>query len=130
MIHLDVKLVVNECGIWERWHFKRTEDGRVLSDRITGKPYMFHTEREAREFADEHGWLITNGKTYVEAYRDEFYPDVVIYDELPEGWTITKGAMTAPRGAAWIHNGPFFIRDESGKHVHNPNFKSAWVLTD
>lgn len=29
----------------------------------------------------------------------------ILYDRLPDGWKIIKGAMTAPSGYIWIHNG-------------------------
>ena len=28
-----------------------------------------------------------------------------VYDELPLGWKEIKGALTAPEGYVWIHNG-------------------------
>ncbi len=126
MVHLDVKLVFEG----RTYHFERTEDGRVLTNRVTGKTISFLNEHDALEYANERGWLVTNGKTYVEAYRDMFYPDVTIYDSMPDGWHVIEGSTTAPNGAKWICNGPFFIRRANGKLARNNDHKDAWVLTN
>lgn len=34
-------------------------------------------------------------------YRDKDYP---VYETLPDGWIILKGATTAPKGYKWISN--------------------------
>jgi len=28
-----------------------------------------------------------------------------VYKTIPKGWSVTKGATTAPRGYVWINNG-------------------------
>jgi hypothetical protein len=33
------------------------------------------------------------------------FPDVPRYDEMPDGWRVLHGAMTAPNGYIWIWNG-------------------------
>ena len=33
------------------------------------------------------------------------YAGIHVYDEMPQGWQEIKGAMTAPEGYVWIHNG-------------------------
>ena len=33
------------------------------------------------------------------------YTHIPVYDRMPEGWRKIQGALTAPRGYAWIHNG-------------------------
>ena len=38
--------------------------------------------------------------------------DVKIYREMPEGWKITAGALTAPRGVVWINNGKSLFKGE------------------
>lgn len=35
-----------------------------------------------------------------------------IYQEMPKGWKVTEGAMTAPCGLIWINNGKSFINGE------------------
>lgn len=30
--------------------------------------------------------------------------DILIYNEMPEGWEALKGALTAPEGYIWIWN--------------------------
>ena len=32
------------------------------------------------------------------------FPDVPIYDTMPDGWIEIKGATTAPNGYVWINN--------------------------
>jgi hypothetical protein len=32
------------------------------------------------------------------------FPDVPIYDTMPEGWVEIRGATTAPNGYVWINN--------------------------
>lgn len=34
-------------------------------------------------------------------YRDKDYP---VYEKLPDGWIILKGATTAPKGYKWIRS--------------------------
>lgn len=31
--------------------------------------------------------------------------DVLIYNEMPKGWSTLNGALTAPEGFVWIWNG-------------------------
>lgn len=40
--------------------------------------------------------------------RNRYLQDVPIYDSLPDGWRILKGAMTQPRGTCWIARGSRF----------------------
>lgn len=44
-------------------------------------------------------------REYVETYRDRWLPGIDVLDEMPDGWSINKGAVTAPVGAKWICNG-------------------------
>ena len=32
------------------------------------------------------------------------YNKVLVFAEMPKGWGVIKGAMTAPRGSVWISN--------------------------
>jgi hypothetical protein len=32
------------------------------------------------------------------------FPDVPIYDTMPDGWVEIRGATTAPNGYVWINN--------------------------
>lgn len=32
------------------------------------------------------------------------FPDVSIYDTMPDGWVEIRGATTAPNGYVWINN--------------------------
>ena len=103
----------------ERTTVYRFEDGRTFSK------LRFDTEQEARAYAEELGWLVTNGKTYAEAYRDRYLPDVPILHELPDGWKVDRLANTAPRGTVWVHNGPIF---KDGKV--NPDYRHALMYAD
>lgn len=41
--------------------------------------------------------------------RNEHIP---VYDEIPKGWKILEGALTAPRGYKWITNGKSIFAKE------------------
>lgn len=44
-------------------------------------------------------------------------------DEVPEGFTKTKGATTAPKGWVWYHKGSLFMRRDY-EHVLVPESAS------
>lgn len=48
-------------------------------------------------------------------YREKEYP---VYEKLPEGWIILKGATTAPKGYKWIR---------STKSIFDKNKKLAFL---
>lgn len=39
-----------------------------------------------------------------------------IYTEMPTGWKILNGAMTAPKGCVWIWNGKSRFGNKGFKH--------------
>ena len=48
-------------------------------------------------------------------YSNRFFKansDIPVLDAMPEGWGIVRGAMTAPRGYAWINNRKSIFSDE------------------
>lgn len=47
-------------------------------------------------------------------HRNKWLSGTPIYDKLPDGWHILKGAQTQPRGTCWIANGSLF----SGAYKH------------
>lgn len=73
------------------------------------------------------GWFTTENGTHVPLYGNEtkaqaldrqfgtsysmdrrtaeFLKDKTIKETMPDGWKITEGATTAPRGYTWINNG-------------------------
>ena len=40
------------------------------------------------------------------------FPDVPIYDTMPDGWVEIRGATTAPNGYVWINNRKSIFSDE------------------
>lgn len=74
--------------------------------------WMFEaTEENKQKLIDEVYRLFSTatGKTATEIKLDkikEFAKErkVSLFNELPNGWKVLKGALTAPTGAAWISN--------------------------
>lgn len=74
--------------------------------------WMFEaTEENKQKLIDEIYRLFSTatGKTATEIKLDkikEFANErkVSLFNELPNGWKVLKGALTAPTGAAWISN--------------------------
>ncbi len=64
-------------------------------------------------------------REYVERHRDEFLPGVEIVDELPEGWHVDNGALTAPTGSKWISNGGSLFWRTNGRK----RYESALLYT-
>lgn len=55
---------------------------------------------------------------------------VEIYREMPEGWKVTAGALTAPRGVVWINNGKSLFKGER-KAAFLVDFTALrWELVD
>ena len=50
--------------------------------------------------------------------------DVLIYNEMPKGWSVLNGALTAPEGFVWIWNGKSRFGD--GKKFQHGLLKNLW----
>ena len=50
--------------------------------------------------------------------------NVKIYETMPEGWKVLHGALTAPCGTTWIHNGGSIIK----KTMKTALLLDKWLL--
>lgn len=78
------------------WMFEATEENKEklinevyrLFSAATGETATERKQRKIKEYAITH--------------------NIDIYNSIPEGWSILKGAMTAPIGTVWISNNESF----------------------
>lgn len=74
------------------WMFEATEENK---ERLINEVYRLFSSAQGKTATEEKIEAINK-------FAEERAIEVV--KELPEGWKILKGALTAPKGATWVSN--------------------------